>query len=388
MRGKGSTGQRNTNPRSLTDTKTGPRAVRCPFYLEPSDEHATTARSQTRLRSTRQPSANGRQSVRDLADGQEVAGSFCVRERELRQKRNGEDFLKLIVADRTGTVEAVAWEDVGESFELAAPGSIVHVSGRFTVHPQFGRSITIEDVRPARDGEFDPEDMIDGPAVPVERLEADLRSLIETVQEPQLRRLLDRFFGAESPRWARFREAPAAKYYHQAYRHGLLEHTLSVAQGVGAAAALFPGLDRDIAVTGALLHDIGKTEAYNDDPLAIDLTDAGRLQGEIPLGYYMVRREIEDIGGFDPALAQAVLHIILSHHGALENGSPVVPCTREAVLVHMLDNLGGKLGSFDRLERELPDGEAWSRFDRGIDGAAYFRSPRGLDLRRSTRGRD
>jgi 3'-5' exoribonuclease len=320
------------------------------------------------------PSANGRQSVRELADGQEVAGSFCVRERQLRQKRNGEDFLKLIVADRTGTVEAVAWEDVAESFELAVPGSIVHVSGRFTVHPQFGRSITIEAVRPARDGEFDPEDMADGPSVPVERLEADLRSLIETVQQPQLRRLLDRFFGAESARWARFREAPAAKYYHQAYRHGLLDHTLSVAQGVGAAAALFPGLDRDIAVTGALLHDIGKTEAYNDDPLAIDLTDAGRLLGEIPLGYYMVRREIEDIGGFDPELAQAILHIILSHHGMLENGSPVVPCTREAALVHALDNIGGKLGSFDRIERELPDGEAWSRFDRGIDAAAYFRS--------------
>jgi 3'-5' exoribonuclease len=121
-----------------------------------------------------------------------------------------------------------------------------------------------------------------------------------------------------------------------------------------------------------MLHDIGKTEAYNDDPLAIDLTDAGRLQGEIPLGYYLVRRQIEQISGFDPALAQAVLHIILSHHGSLEHGSPVVPATREAVLVHMIDNLGGRLGSFDRLERELPEGESWSRFDRALSGSAYF----------------
>ena len=172
--------------------------------------------------------------------------------------------------------------------------------------------------------------------------------------------------------FARFREAPAAKVYHQAYRHGLLEHTLSVAQAVSAAAAFFGGIDRDIAVAGALLHDIGKTEAYNRDPLAIDLTDAGRLQGEIPLGYYMVRRRIEEIPSFDPALAQALLHIILSHHGSLEHGSPVAPCTREAVLVHMIDNLGGRLGSFDRLERQLPEGEAWSRFDRAIEGAAYF----------------
>ncbi|HYU62125.1 MAG TPA: HD domain-containing protein [Solirubrobacterales bacterium] len=318
--------------------------------------------------------SNGRRSVRELADGQEVSGPFCVRERELRQKRNGEDFLRLVLSDRTGTVEAVAWDGVEESFEVAAPGSVVQITGRFSISPKFGRKITIEAVRPAADGEFDPDEIAEGPQVPVERLEEDLRQLIATVQEPQLRRLLDRFFAADSPRWARFREAPAAKYYHQAYRHGLLDHTLSVAQGVGAAAALFPGLDRDIAVTGALLHDIGKTEAYNDDPLAIELTDAGRLLGEIPLGYYMVRREIERIEGFDPDLAQAILHIVLSHHGALENGSPVVPATREAALVHALDNIGGKLGSFDRIERELPDGEAWSRFDRGIDSAAYFRS--------------
>jgi 3'-5' exoribonuclease len=318
--------------------------------------------------------ASARQSLRDLSDGQEVAAAFCVRERELRQKRNGEDFLKLILSDRTGTVEAVAWEEVADCFAAAEPGSVVHVTGRFSVSPKFGRQITIEAVRPADPGEFDPDQLVEGPAVSVERLESDLRALIATVQEPQLRRLLDRFFAPDSPRWQRFREAPAAKYYHQAYRHGLLDHTLSVAQGVGAAAALFPGLDRDVAVTGALLHDIGKTQAYNDDPMAIDLTDAGRLLGEIPLGYYMVRREIEDIAGFDPELAQAILHIILSHHGTYEMGSPVVPCTREAALVHALDNIGGKLGSFDRIERELPDGEAWSRFDRGIGAGAYFRS--------------
>jgi 3'-5' exoribonuclease len=192
------------------------------------------------------------------------------------------------------------------------------------------------------------------------------------VQDPQLRRLLDLFFGESSEIWARFREAPAAKVYHQAYRHGLLEHTVSVARAVSAAANFFPGIDRDVAVAGALLHDIGKTEAYNDDPLAIDLTDAGRLQGEIPLGYYRVRRQIEEIPGFDPSLAQAVLHIILSHHGSLEHGSPILPATREAVLVHMIDNLGGRLGSFDRLERELPDGESWSGFDRALSGSAYF----------------
>jgi 3'-5' exoribonuclease len=312
--------------------------------------------------------------VRDLADGQAIVGVFGVRQRELRQRRNGGDWLRLIVCDSSGAVEAVAWEEVAELFEIAEPGSAVHITGRFAVHAQYGPKITIETIRAARDTEFEPSDLAEGPSVPVERLEAQLRELTETIQNPQLAALLNRFFSPDSAVWLRFREAPAAKYYHQAYRHGLLDHTVSVAQAVSASAAAFPGIDRDIAIAGALLHDIGKTMAYNDDPLAIDLTDAGRLQGEIPLGYYLVRREVERIDGFDPELAQALFHIILAHHGTLENGSPVLPATREATLVHSIDNLGGKLGSFDRIERGLADGETWSRFDRGLDSAAYFRS--------------
>src|SRR6185312_13177937 len=130
-----------------------------------------------------------------------------------------------------------------------------------------------------------------------------------------------------------------------------------------------------VAVTGALLHDIGKLEAYADEGgqgQAIDLTDAGRLHGEIALGYYRIRRAIEDIEGFPAHLAQAIGHIILSHHGSLEHGSPVVPCTREATLVHMVDNLGGRLGSFDRLEKELAPGRRWSSFDRAIGSGAFF----------------
>jgi len=226
---------------------------------------------------------------------------------------------------------------------------------------------------PAATSEHREGDALDGPPRSAEQMEADLRELVATIQQPHLRTLLDRLLGAGSPTWAQFRDAPAAKRFHQAYRHGLLEHCLSVAQGVSAISATFPGIDRDVAVTGALLHDIGKLEAYRaDDPLAIDLTDQGRLQGEIPLGYYRVRRAIEQIDGFPAPLGQAVLHIILSHHGALEYGSPIVPCTREATLVHFLDNLGGRLGSFDRLERALPVGASWSGYDRALGGGAFF----------------
>ena len=318
--------------------------------------------------------ANGRPTIRELEAGQQVAAVYCVRERDLRQKRNGEPFLRLVLGDSSGSIEAVSWDEAEARYGVAEPGKALHVTGTFEQSERWGSKIKVLELRPARDGEYSEEALAAGPELPVERLEADLGELIETIQRPQLRELLDCFFAPGSPVWPRFREAPAAKHYHQAYRHGLLEHTVSVAQAVSAAAALFPGIDRDIAVSGALLHDVGKTQAYNDDPLAIELTDAGRLQSEIPLGYYMVRRRIEEINGFELGLAQAVLHIILSHHGALEHGSPVVPATREAALVHAIDNLGGKLGSFDRLERELPDGESWSGFDRALEGSAFFGS--------------
>ncbi len=316
--------------------------------------------------------APARVCLRELEDGQRVKGVYAVRQRELRRKRNGEPWLRLVLGDASGSAEAVSWEDAEELYALAAPGTAVEVGGVFEQSERWGAKIKLSTLREAASDEYDAADLAAESEVSFEELEGKLRQLLETVQEPQLRDLLERFFGERSPIWERFREAPAAKVYHQAYRHGLLEHTVSVAQAVSAAANFFPGIDREVAVTGALLHDIGKTVAYNDDPLAIDLTDAGRLEGEIPLGYYTVRREIEEIPGFDPGLAQAVLHIILSHHGSLEHGSPVVPATREAVLVHMIDNLGGRLGSFDRLERELPAGESWSGFDRALSGSAYF----------------
>jgi 3'-5' exoribonuclease len=217
----------------------------------------------------------------------------------------------------------------------------------------------------------EPDDQA-APHHPPEVMETELRELVDTVQCPHLRRLLDALLGEGSAAWVAYRDAPAAKRYHQAYRHGLLEHSLSVAQGVSAASGAFPGIDRDVAVTGALLHDIGKLDAYASEDEGIDMTDEGRLQGEIALGYYRVRRTLEDLPGFPPETARAVLHIILSHHGSLEHGSPVVPCTREATLVHMIDNLGGRLGSFDRLERALPEGDRWSAWDRALGAGAYF----------------
>lgn len=313
--------------------------------------------------------------VNELTDGVEVDQVLLVRALERRARRDGGDYLRLQLGDRTGAVTAMVWEELVEVEQLAAVGSPVHVSGRYTVHPRFGPQINLRCLSEAAPGSYALDELLDGPPRAPEQMEADLRELIATVRNPHLAILLERVFGERSELWAGYRAAPAAKYYHQAYRHGLLEHCLSVAQAVSAISATFPGIDRDVAVTGALLHDIGKLEAYTDaagGDGVFDLTDLGKLHGEIPLGYYRIRRMIEDIAGFPRELEWAVLHIILSHHGSLEHGSPVVPATREATLVHMIDNLGGRLGSFDRIEKELPPGARWSSFDRGIGSGAFF----------------
>jgi 3'-5' exoribonuclease len=325
-----------------------------------------------------QPPSGPRRTVRDtvfvrqMQDGCEVDCVLLVRQAERRGGREGSEYLQLVLGDRTGSVPAVVWEGVPEVLRVVRPGQPVRVTGRYGGEP---RQLVIDTLRVPAPGTWRDEDLDDGPPRTAPQMEADLRALVATVHEPHLSALLARFFGEGSETWARYRAAPAAKHFHQAYRHGLLEHSLTVAQGVGAVSAIFPGIDRDVAVTGALLHDIGKLEAYASSDARIDLTDAGRLQGEISLGYYTVRKAIEEIDGFPPRLTEALLHIILAHHGSLEHGSPVVPCTREATLVHFIDNLGGRLGSFDRLEKSLGSGEHWSGWDRALGGTAYFAGP-------------
>jgi 3'-5' exoribonuclease len=310
--------------------------------------------------------------VRELQDGCVVAQVFLVRGADLRQRRDGSEYLTLTLGDSTGNLGAIVRDEVTAARELCRPGTVVWASGAFSEHERFGPQLAVESIRPAGKDEYDVATLADGPGRSATQMETDLRGLVTTIQNLWLHRLLDAMIGPDSTTWLEYRDAPAAKRYHQAYRHGLLEHSLSVAQAVSTISATFPGIDRDVAVTGALLHDIGKLEAYEMQGEAIEMSDQGRLFGEIALGYYRVRRAVEQLDGFPADTAQALLHIILSHHGSLEHGSPVVPCTREATLVHMIDNLGGRLGSFDRVEKALPSGAEWSAFDKAIGGGAFF----------------
>ena len=304
------------------------------------------------------------------SEGSPVDTVLLVREVERRHKRDGAPYLRLTLADRSGSVPAVLWEP--DEALTVERGEAVQVAGRFDEHPRYGRQVTIDALsRPAAEA-VPWAELLDGPARPVGELCDDLERLVGSVRNPYLAELLAALLDPDTPTGRAYRVAPAAKFNHHAYPSGLLEHSTGIAQLVSAAAIVFSGIDRDLAVCGALLHDIGKLEAYASDHGCADLTDAGKLEGEIPLGYYRVRREIEAIAGFPPDLARALLHVILAHHGCLEHGSPVAPGTREAALVHAIDELSGQLGAFDRLEKATTPGERWSRYDRVLGGCAFF----------------
>ena len=172
--------------------------------------------------------------VRDLADGQEINEVFVVRAHTRRQRRNGDPFLKLQLGDTSGAVEAVIWDEVDSLAPICPAGAVVRILGRYSVDERYGAAVTVKRMRVAAEHEYELGDLTEAPPVPYEQMAADLDALVETVQRPHLRALLARLIDPSTDTGAAYHSAPAAKYYHQAYRHGLLEHCLSVAQGVSA----------------------------------------------------------------------------------------------------------------------------------------------------------
>ena len=242
--------------------------------------------------------------LNQLTDGAEVDAVFVIREVERRRRRDGGDYLRLQLGDRTGAVTCMVWEELEEVEELARARRARQGHRPLRRPPPLRPPDQPRRPGRAEPGSFDPGELLDGPAAG--RRADGSRGARAARDDPAAppARAAERVLGEDSERVGRTTAlAPAAKYYHQAYRHGLLEHSLGVAQAVSAISATFGGIDRDVAVTGALLHDIGKLEAYSGgQPQSIELTDLGRLHGEIALGYYRIRREIEEIEGFPEEL--------------------------------------------------------------------------------------
>jgi 3'-5' exoribonuclease len=315
--------------------------------------------------------AGARVPIADLESGQTLDGAYACSEKTTATDRNGKAYLRLKLRDASGEVAAIHFDPSDEALGISA-GDVVVVGGTYSVHPQYGSQVQVRRLRPAEPDEYDTADLVPVSPVGTAELAERLHTLIDSVAEGHLRALLERALdGAREP-GATFAIAPAAVRNHHAYRHGLLEHSLIVAEAAGGVASRFDSVDRDLVVAGALLHDIGKTQAYTSGGLAPQMTDVGRLHGEIVVGHDMVRDLVGETPGFPPELALRLRHIIVSHHGMREKGSPVVPQTREAVIVHYCDDMTARIAAIDDAERATPAGESWSSRIFMIDAPAYL----------------
>lgn len=284
--------------------------------------------------------------VGDLTPDQNITSFFLVVEKEIRATRDGKPYLRLELGDRTGTVEARMWNHFEEAAETIARNDFVKVQARVELYRNH-KQLALDRLRLAETNEVDAADFYAHTEANVENLWARLRELAAGIEDPWLRQLLDAVLddGEIAPLMQR---APAAKTMHHAFLGGLLEHVVSLCELCCVVAARYPETNRDLLLTGAVLHDIGKVYELSYDR-SLGYTIEGQLLGHIVMAVEIIGRKIKDIPGFPEELAILVKHMILSHHGQYDFGSPKLPMFREAVMLHYLDDLDSKMGAMRAL---------------------------------------
>jgi len=283
------------------------------------------------------------QFIAGLADGQVVSSLFLVREKEIRTSvRSGKSWLELNLADRSGSIPAKMWdnfETLAKTFEL---DDVVRVRGRVKVY-NGQKELTLEQIVPTSDNEYDLADFLPHTKHDIEKLYASMKAAIAGMKNPWLRQLVLSI--VEDPDIApRLKRAPAAMTMHHAYLGGLLEHIVSLVGLATAVSAHYPELDADLLLAGVVLHDIGKLDELRY-VRGIDYSDQGRLLGHIMIGVRLVQEKCRAIEGFPAPLAVLVEHLMVSHHGTYEFGSPSLPQIPEAVILHLLDDMDSKMAA-------------------------------------------
>lgn len=302
----------------------------------------------------RASTGKSRISTTDLQVGMEVEEVYLVSSKELRATKSGKPYLKLRLSDRSGAVDCMVWEDaerIGEGFRS---GDLVAVRARVS---EYGGKVQLEAsaVAAVSPEGVDPRSFLPCTYRDVEELKGFLRYHAESVFDPHYRGLLDVIFG-DPVFFERFATAPAAKSFHHAYLGGLLEHTVTVADLCDHIAQQYTRVNRDLLMTAALLHDVGKVEELVYDR-TIDYSDAGRFLGHVILGVTFVSDRAAKVVGLPHDKLQLLLHTIVSHHGELEWGSPKRPKTLEALIIHHVDNLDAKVKGFLEIVEGSRDAE-------------------------------
>jgi 3'-5' exoribonuclease len=310
-----------------------------------------------------------KQFINDLNIGDTVDDVFVLSEKFLSRKKDGNPFLNITLSDKTGSMKGVVWDNVDQIISQVSSGDLVHVKGNVSEYkgtPQ----LVIKALSTCTVESGDSSDFIPATGRDVENMFERILKLGASIETEYLKKLLAAFWRDEAF-VAKFKSAPAAKKMHHAYLGGLLEHSLSMGLLADQIAAHYSGINRDLLLAGAILHDIGKIEEL-EYQFKIDYSDEGRLLSHIIIGIRMIEEKLKEIREFPEEQALLLKHMIVSHHGTREFGSPEPPKTIEAVLLYYIDDMDAKVNGIRHFISEEDQSESWTSFHRLLDRHFYI----------------
>ena len=315
-----------------------------------------------------------RRFVNELADGETIEQVFLASEKQLRTNRNGNLYLQLRVSDRTGSLTAMLWNASQKHFDGFDNGDYVTLKGTSQIY-NGSMQVLARDVQKADAGKVDAEDFVTVSTQKLETMVARVAEILRAIRSEPLRNLAECFLLDEEFMRC-FKQAPAGVKNHHAYHGGLLEHVLSLMEVALLVASRYPKLNQDLLLFGAFLHDLGKIRELTYSP-DLGYSDQGQLLGHMVQGVVILDEKIAETekqsgSPFPKSIADQLRHMIVSHHGKLEFGSPKVPMTLEAVALHYLDSLDAKLHSFEQLiEEDVNPASPWTVYHPSIGRKLY-----------------
>lgn len=316
-----------------------------------------------------------KQYIADLKDRDAVDSVFMVKEKTMAMAKNGKPYMNLKFMDKSGEIDGKLWDNVDELDKTFQKGDFVRIRGTGSLYMGKMQLVAKEIKRLEEEG-VDLADFVPVSPVPLAEMQAELAKVVASLTNPHLKSLMESFTG-DAAFMAGYCKAPAAKGMHHVYLGGLLEHSLAVARLVDAVMPLYAGLNRDLLLVGALLHDVGKVAELCYER-AFEYTDQGRLIGHISIGVELLNERIATLPGFPCELAMLLKHMLLSHHGQYDYGSPKRPKTVEATVLHYLDDMDSKINGIQaHMARETAQGNRWTSHHRLYN--LYFFTGNGND---------
>ena len=310
-------------------------------------------------------------SVAELEPRQQINGFFLVQSKEVRQKKTGEPYLSLTLMDRTGEIDAKMWDNVAEVMETFDRDDFVKVKGETSLY-QNKLQLTVHRLQRVDDREIDLSDYLPASRRDPEEMYSELQAIIVGMKNPHLQALLNAIFADEEIA-AAYRKAPAAKAIHHAWLGGLIEHVLSLAALARITAKHYQGIDEDLLMAGVILHDIGKISELSY-VRSFGYTTEGQLLGHIQIALRIIADKLPQVPDFPAKLRDLLEHLILSHHGQLEFGSPKVPLFPEALLLHHLDNMDSKMELMRAtIERDRNNTGQWTSYVHALERSVLDR---------------